>query len=124
VALTPEEWVRQHFIRFLVEEREVPRGLVAVEYAFQHAGRARRADAVLFDRDARPLAMIECKAPSVPLQQAVFDQIALYNAAVQARYLIVTNGRQHFCYTITDGNRFSFLDAIPTFEEMLAGKSV
>lgn len=119
VRLTPEEWVRQHFIEYLVQEQGVPRSLVAVEMAFTYQGMARRADVVVHDRQGAPLLMVECKAPEVPIQQAVFDQAARYNKVVRARYIIVTNGLEHFCY-MPDAktHSFRFLEMLPHYEDL------
>lgn len=120
VRLTPEEWVRQHFVQFLIRQQGVPEGLVAIEMGFADHELRRRADVVVFDRTGRPLLMVECKAPTVEIRQDVFDQVARYNRAVQARYLIVTNGHAHFCYVPDyDAGTYRFLDALPRYEELV-----
>ena len=119
VRLTPEEWVRQHFIRFLVEEQQVPPALIAVEMGFTYQRMPRRADVVVYGRHGRPLLMAECKAPDVPVRQATFDQVARYNKVVQADYLVVTNGITHYCWRLDAAARaYHFLDALPTYEAM------
>ena len=121
VVLTPEEWVRQHLVRFLIEERGYPRGLVVLEHAFVFEGRGRRADIVAFGRRAQPLVMAECKATSVELSQAVFDQIAAYNASVGAKMLVVSNGLRHYCYEVDDegaDGRFTFVSDVPPFSDL------
>lgn len=119
VKLTPEEWVRQHFVQFLIQERGVPRSLVAIEMAFTYQGMARRADIVVHDRTARPLLMAECKAPDIEITQAAFDQVARYNKVVQARYLVVTNGVVHYCCALDrDAHTYRFLDDLPRYEEL------
>ena len=90
VRLTPEEWVRQHFVQYLVQEQGVPQALVAVEMSFTYQGMQRRADIVVYDRQGKPLMMVECKASEVEVRQDVFDQVARYNKVVKARYLVVT----------------------------------
>ena len=119
VRLTPEEWVRQHFIRFLIEEQHVPSALIAVEMGFTYQRMPRRADVVVHDRKGRPLLMAECKAPEVPVRQATFDQVARYNKVVQARYLVVTNGLTHYCWLLDPAaHAYHFLDALPPYEAM------
>lgn len=120
VRLTPEEWVRQHFVKYLIQEQGVPRALLAVEMAFSYQGMARRADIVVHDRAGLPLLMVECKAPEVQVRQAVFDQVARYNKVVRARYLVVTNGLEHFCYVPdAESHTLRFLDVLPAYEELL-----
>lgn len=123
VLLTPEEWIRQNFVQFLVHDRDCPQGLMSIEYPFQFEGRQRRADIVVSDRDGKPLVLVECKASSVAVGQAVFDQIARYNQVVGARMLVVTNGLVHYCYTIeaADGGSvtFNFHNDLPSYEELL-----
>lgn len=119
VRLTPEEWVRQHFVQYLIRERNVPRGLMAVEQGFTFQGMQRRADIVVHDRRGQPLLMAECKAPGVSVQQKTFDQVARYNRVIEARYLVVTNGLDHYCCRIDRAAEdYTFLDTIPTYEEM------
>ncbi|MDX1548816.1 MAG: type I restriction enzyme HsdR N-terminal domain-containing protein [Rhodothermales bacterium] len=119
VRLTPEEWVRQHFVQFLIREQGVPAALVAIEMGFTYQGMGRRADVVVHDRRGRPLLMVECKAPSVEIRQAVFDQVARYNKVVQARYLVVTNGLVHYCYVPDyEAGAYHFLDALPAYEAL------
>jgi hypothetical protein len=123
VRLTPEEWVRQHLVRTLVETLGYPRGLVAVEKQVEAVGGPRRADLVAYGRGAdgrhRPLLIAECKAPSVKLDQAVFDQVSRYNTVTLAPHLVVTNGRAHYCWTVDHAARtFRFLDAIPRFGDL------
>lgn len=119
VRLTPEEWVRQHVVQYLVQDRRVPQGLVAVEVSVPYQGMARRADVIVHDRAGKALLMVECKAPEVPVAQPVFDQVARYNKVVQARYLLVTNGRVHYCAVLDrERDTYRFLDSIPTYEEL------
>lgn len=119
VRLTPEEWVRQHFLQFLVRERGVPAGLVAIEKGFTYQGMLRRADVVVYDRRGRPLLMAECKAPDVEITQAAFDQVARYNTVVNAPCLVVTNGRVHYaCAIDRAAHTYHFLDDLPDFEAL------
>ncbi len=121
VRLTPEEWVRQHVVQFLVRGRGVPRGLVAVERAFAYQGMTRRADVVVHDRRARALLMVECKAPAVPVTQSAFDQVARYNKVLRAPFLMVTNGRTHYCCRIDRARgTYRFLPDLPAYDAMLS----
>ena len=120
VRLTPEEWVRQHLVQHLIQDRDVPAGLVAVEKAFPFEGRTWRADVVVHDRrDGRPLLVAECKAPRVEVIQDAFDQVARYNRVAGARCLVVTNGQAHYCCRReADDGTYRFLDHLPTYEEL------
>ena len=122
VRLTPEEWVRQHLVRTLVEVLGYPRGLLAVEKQVEAVGGPRRADLVAYGRGdvpPRPVLIAECKAPTVALGQRVFDQVSRYNTVTLAPHLVVTNGREHFCWRVDhDARTYHFLDAIPRFEAL------
>ncbi len=117
VALTPEEWVRQHFVAFLTGERGYPESLMGNEIALTLNGTARRCDTVVFDRSLRPLCIVEYKAPDIKITQRVFDQIARYNSVMQAPYLIVSNGMSHYCCRFA-GDGYEFLPDVPTFAEL------
>lgn len=115
VALTPEEWVRQHLIRLMVERLGYPIGLLAVEKGFGQG--LRRADVVALDRLARPVVIAECKAPSVALTQSVLDQVSRYNAVAEAPVLAVTNGLRHAVWRVDRTARtLDFLATLPRFE--------
>lgn len=122
VALTPEEWVRQHFLQYLLQELDVPAGLVATEASFQFERQTWRADIVAYDRQGDPLLLVECKAPSVSVGQDAFDQGARYNLVLNARYLVVTNGLAHYaCRVDLDAGTYAFLDDLPPYEALLDG---
>lgn len=114
VALTPEEYVRQHFTAFLADTLGYPRGLMANEVSLTLNGMRRRCDTLVSDRSGKPLMVVEYKAPSVAVTQEVFDQIARYNIVIGARYLTVSNGLLHFCCRFSVGG-YSFLPSIPEF---------
>ncbi len=118
VALQPEEWVRQHVLVFLMADRGVPTGLIAVEKGFTYQGKPYRADIIVHDREGKPAMMIECKAPEISISQAAFDQVATYNQVIRARYLYVTNGLLHFCSKI-DWSRqtYEFISSVPGFDD-------
>lgn len=119
VRLTPEEWVRQHLVRYLVSEKDVPPSLIAVEMGIQYEGLRRRADVVVHNRQAEAVLMAECKAPEVPLAQTAFDQIGRYNLVVGARYLLVTNGLAHYsCRVDFRAQSYTFLQDIPAFHSL------
>jgi type I site-specific restriction-modification system R (restriction) subunit len=118
VALTPEEWVRQHFVRFLIEAKHFPSSRIAVEYALKMNGLERRCDAVVFGKNGYPQIIIELKAPQIALNQDVFDQIAVYNSKLKVNYFIVSNGLQHCCCRVdAENSRYKFLPQIPDYQE-------
>ena len=119
VQLTPEEWVRQHFIHFLVNDKKVPATLIAVEKKLRLNLLEKRTDIVVFDNLLQILMIVECKAPSVKINQETFDQIARYNMALNANYLVVTNGLQHYCcYIDHAGQSYSFVADVPSYDDM------
>lgn len=120
VALTPEEWVRQHFVNFLITDRAYPSGLMANEVSLKLNRTSRRCDTLVYSRSGQPLAIVEYKAPTVALTQAVFDQIARYNSVIGARYLIVSNGINHYCCRFDDSNQnYNFLPDIPGYDNLI-----
>ncbi len=119
VALTPEEWVRQHFVHYLINTLGYPVELLANEVSLSLNGMQRRCDSVLYDLHAQPRMIIEYKAPSVPLTQQVFDQISRYNIVMRVRYLIVSNGLVHYCCCVDyDSATYSFLREIPPYGQL------
>ena len=114
VVLTPEEWVRQHVIHFLHEEKKYPLSLMAVEKQLKINSRTKRTDLVVYDREGKPEIVVECKAPSVPISQATFDQIARYNLKLESAFLMVTNGIHHyFCVMDYENTTYIFLKDLP-----------
>mgnify|MGYP001202019224 FL=1 len=119
VRLTPEEWVRQNFVQYLIQELGYPQGLTAIETGFVFQGMQCRADVLVHDRQGEAVLMGECKAPDVKIKQNVFDQIGRYNTVVKATYLVVTNGMQHYCCRIDrEQNQYRFLEALPRYEDL------
>ena len=112
VALTPEEWVRQNIIQHLLT-LGFPLGLMASEHPITYNGLQKRCDVVIFNRQAKPSLIVECKAPQVAINQKVFDQIATYNLRLRVGHLIVTNGLSHFCCKMADGGKVEFLRDFP-----------
>ena len=117
VALTPEEWVRQHFIRFLINVKHYPTSLIAIEKQLVINGLKKRCDAVVYSRNAEPLMIIEFKATTVSIAQQTFDQAAVYNSKLKVDYFIISNGLKHYCCRL-DKNvlQYNFLDDIPDFD--------
>lgn len=119
VALTPEEWVRQHFVHFLTEHKGYPRALMANEVQVRLNGTRRRCDTVLYRRDLSARMIVEYKAPDVPITQAVFDQITRYNMVLRVDYLIVSNGLRHYCCRMDyENSRYTFLPDVPSYGEL------
>ncbi len=119
VALTPEEWVRQSFVHYLIEHMGYPQALLANEVPLRVGDKHLRADSVLYDRDLRPRMIIEYKAPTVPITRYVFDQIAAYNTLLHVDYLVVSNGLAHYCCKMDyQGKGYLYLDHIPKYEEL------
>ncbi len=117
VALTPEEWVRQHFTHFLVEHKGYPQALLGNEIALKTGGKRLRCDSILYNKDMSPRMILEYKAPSVALTQKVFNQISTYNFLLHVDYLIVSNGLQHYCCRMDyERGEYDFLPEIPDYE--------
>ena len=120
VALTPEEWVRQHFVHFLIEHKGYPAGLLANEIQLKSGDKVLRADSVLYSRDLRPRMIIEYKAPHIPITQKVFDQISVYNLLLHVDFLVVSNGLEHYiCKMDYEGKKYVFLEDIPEYSDLL-----
>ena len=114
--LTAEEWVRQHFIHYLNKDKNYPFGLMGVEQMIKYNNLKTRADIVLYNIDGIPNMIVECKAPNMNITQDTFDQIARYNFKLRVKYLVVTNGLQHFCCEMDyKKNQILFLKGIPNF---------
>jgi predicted type IV restriction endonuclease len=112
LVLTPEEWVRQHMVRHLVEDLGYPAGRTGIETGFEWKGVSYRADIIVHERSGEAFIVAECKAPDVRINQRAFNQIGQYNQAIEARYLVVTNGLQHFCVEVSEDG-ISTTGAIP-----------
>lgn len=121
VALTPEEWVRQHFVAMLVELKGYHSGSIANEVSIKHNNTSRRCDTVVYDRHMQPLMIVEYKAPTVEISQKTFDQIVRYNMVLRARYLTVSNGLHHYCCEIDyDTFSYKFLSDVPAMKSTQA----
>lgn len=116
IVLTPEEWVRQNFIRYLNEEKNFPPVLIAIEKGIKVNKLQKRFDAVVFNRRGKPVMLIEFKSPDVKIDQKVMEQVARYNLSLNVSYLIVSNGLVHYCCVINKKTGdFSFISDIPDF---------
>lgn len=114
VKLSPEEWVRQHCIQYFYSGLNVPLSLISVEKKLVVHGFERRYDMLVYDKNARPVMLVECKAPSVSVEYQVLEQASVYNLRLQVEYLFITNGLQHYCAKINIAeNSFSVLEEIP-----------
>ena len=116
IVLTPEEWVRQHCVNFLMIEKKYQKSLINFEKELFINGRKKRYDIVVYNSDGSINILIECKAPKVPITQKTFDQIAQYNLTLNANLLMVTNGLNHYyCQLDYDNERYQFLKDIPEY---------
>lgn len=120
VSLSPEEWVRQHLLMVLHHQCHVPLSLLAVEKTLKVLGLNRRFDVAVFGPDGQPVLLAECKAPQVPLNQAVMDQAGRYNLSLKVPWLCVTNGITHYICK-REGNQWLFLPSFPDFSELCKG---
>ncbi|MES2239058.1 MAG: type I restriction enzyme HsdR N-terminal domain-containing protein [Bacteroidota bacterium] len=116
IILTPEEWVRQHVVRFLLEEKKYPKSLINVEKVLLVNGLRKRYDVVVFNSDGTIHILIECKAPEVKISQSTFDQIARYNMTMKSNFLMVSNGLNHyFCQMDYENEKYQFLPQLPDY---------
>lgn len=116
VVLTPEEWVRQHVVQYLLLEKKYPKSLINVEKLVKVNGLNKRYDIVVFQPNGEIFLLIECKAPEVAISQQTFDQIARYNLKLNAQYLMVTNGLNHyFCQMDFENEQYVFLKEAPEY---------
>ncbi len=119
VALTPEEWVRQHFTAYMIDHRCYPAGLMANEMSIKLNDTQKRCDTVVFDMSRRPMVIVEYKAPHISISQRVFDQIVRYNMVLKARIVVVSNGIDHYCCEIDyDNHSYRFLPQLPLWQEL------
>lgn len=119
IILTPEEWVRQHFVNYLINHKGFPESLIANEIGITLNGTRRRCDTVVFDKHGSPMVIVEYKASSIVISQSTFDQIVRYNMVLHARYLIVSNGMNHYCCRIDyDNMSYDFLKEVPDYADL------
>ena len=116
LVLTPEEWVRQHFVKYLINDKEFPASLMQIEGGLSLNQRRKRSDILIYNSVGEKLMVIECKAPSIPITQATFDQAARYNSIYKAKWLVVTNGLNHYYAQIDHEQKsFTFVKELPTY---------
>lgn len=120
VKLTPEEWVRQNFVRYLISEGKYPPGLIGIEVMSTYNDLKKRVDILVHDRSGKPVMIVECKSYDVKLDDEVFEQIATYNIGFKVPYLIVTNGINHYaCKIDFEQKKSNYLLVIPLYEDLL-----
>ena len=121
VKLTDEEWVRQNFLQYLIRQGKYPPGLIRVESMFKINNLKRRTDILLHNRRGEPVMIVECKAPDIPVNDIVFDQIVCYNMEFKVPYIVVTNGLVHYiCKVNHEDKTWEFLNVIPLFEDLIS----
>ncbi|MHC2992594.1 restriction endonuclease EcoRI subunit R [Pontibacter sp. HJ8] len=120
VPLTPEEWVRQHFMHYLTGALRYPRSLISIERGTTYNKLQKRTDMCVYDQRGKPHLLVECKAAHVPITQEVVKQVSVYNQVLQARYVVITNGLEHYCWEVDfESRRFQPLQEIPVFQTLL-----
>jgi len=120
VKLTPEEWVRQNFVQYLIHEGKYPPGLIGIEVMFSLNKLRRRVDILVHNRAGEPVMIVECKEPDFIIDDNSFDQIVCYNMGLKVPYFIFTNGLRHYaCKTDHEHNNYKFIDVIPLYEDLL-----
>ena len=123
VALTPEEFVRQHFTAWMRDARHYPASLMANEIGIEVNGTRKRCDTVVFGKDGKPMVIVEYKAPDITVNQAVFDQIVRYNMTLHADYLVVSNGINHYCCVMDyENGTYHFIPEIPDYLSLNSSK--
>ncbi len=121
VRLTPEEWVRQHFLHFLIEEMHYPGTMIVVEQQIVINGKSKRCDAVLYNLNMQPIAIFEFKAPYVVINQNTLDQVSVYNTALQIDHIFISNGINHqYLQLSPDRKNYIILEKIPTYSDFMA----
>ncbi|MEA3477362.1 MAG: type I restriction enzyme HsdR N-terminal domain-containing protein [Bacteroidota bacterium] len=119
VALTKEEWVRQHFIHYMIQEKGFPLSLISVERGLKLLKMQKRYDIVIFNNKGEPKLIVECKSPEISVSQDAFDQAARYNMGLKVDYMIISNGIDHYCCKINyENDDYTFLDDIPEYSEI------
>lgn len=119
LVLTPEEWVRQHVVQFLIQEKKVPKGLIQLEGGLNYNGLQKRSDILVFNAAGEKILLVECKAPSVKINQDTFDQIARYNFVHRVPWLLVSNGLAHyFCLLNWEQSSYQFVTELPVYADL------
>jgi hypothetical protein len=119
IILTPEEWVRQHFVQYLIKQKHYPKSLIKLEGGLKLHGMAKRSDIVVHNSAGEKILLVECKAPSVAISQNTFDQAARYNMVHKVKLLVVSNGLQHYyCHIDFENECYQFLEELPSYKEL------
>lgn len=119
VALTPEEWVRQHLVHYFINHLDYPRSLISVESALQYNQLAKRSDILVYSREGNPLLLAECKSFKVNLSDRVFEQSSIYNSSLKAPFLLISNGLVHYCCRMDyQALSYTFLKQVPSYQDM------
>lgn len=120
VSLTPEEWVRQNFLKFLIEAKGYPAAYIAIEKQLTINGMKKRCDAILYDEYKNPKLILEFKAPNISITQSTFDQVAVYNAKLKVNLFIISNGIEHFCCKVNIENaKYEYFAEIPAYTSII-----
>lgn len=120
VVLTPEEWVRQHFVHYLINSLGYPKSLISIERGTYYNKLQKRTDLCIYNKDGKPHLLLECKAAHVPITQEVVKQVSTYNQTIQAKYVVISNGLQHFCWQVDfETRKYEPLAEVPRFKEAL-----
>ena len=119
IIITPEEWVRQHFVQYLINQKHYPKALIKLEGGHKLFGTAKRTDIIVYNPEGIKILLVECKAPSVVIDQKAFDQIARYNMVQKVKLLAVSNGIKHYyCRIDFEKHSFTFLEDLPDYNEI------
>jgi len=119
IIITPEEWVRQHFVQYLINQKNYPKTLIKLEGGHKLNGMAKRSDIVVYKPSGEKILLVECKAPSVPIDQKTFDQVARYNMVHQINIIAVTNGLQHYyCLIDFEAGDYRFINELPDYRDL------
>jgi hypothetical protein len=119
IVITPEEWVRQHFVQYLINQKHYPKTLIRLEGGHKLNGMAKRSDIVVYNSAGEKVLLVECKAPSVPIDQKTFDQVARYNMVHKVNLLAVSNGLDHYyCRIDFENHRYQFIEELPDYKEI------
>jgi type I restriction and modification enzyme subunit R-like protein len=119
IVITPEEWVRQHFVQYLIRQKHYPKTLIKLEGGHKLHGMAKRSDIVVFNPAGEKILLVECKAPFVSIDQKTFDQVANYNIVHKVKLLAVSNGLQHYyCRIDFDLRNYKFIEELPDYDEL------
>lgn len=119
IIITPEEWVRQHFVQYLIRQKHYPKTLIKLEGGHKLNGMPKRSDIVVYNSAGEKILLVECKAPSVPIDQKAFDQVARYNMVHKVKLLAVSNGLQHYyCRIDFEKQAYQFIGDLPDFSEL------